>query len=158
MPWSNKLDVKLWQIRCPNASKLFKRSELLRKNHLVMKVMKRCLENDKINPWPLNPRKTSEKHGDFNNEASFYSRKTELLHGDKLFRYRELLCSSILQKEFKFKISNVDRNYDGFIDPFDHIANYQTVMHLQGARNEVLCCAFALTFEKWAHIWYHNLS
>lgn len=67
-----------------------------------------------------------QKYGDFDGEVSSYLRKTKLSYDDKLFGYCESLCNLILQKEFKFNLSNLDRKSDDSNDLFDYITNYQT--------------------------------
>lgn len=39
----------------------------------------------------------------------------------------------ILQQEFKFKFLNLNKRYGNMPNMFGHVANYRTMMHLQGA-------------------------
>ena len=46
----------------------------------------------------------------------------------------------------KFKMPSLD-SYDGARDPFNHIANFKTTMHLQGVPDEIMCRAFPTTLK-----------
>ena len=46
----------------------------------------------------------------------------------------------------KFKMPSLD-SYDGTRDPFDHIATFKTIMHLQGVLGEIMCRAFPTTLK-----------
>ena len=46
----------------------------------------------------------------------------------------------------KFKLPFPD-SYDATHDPFDHIATFKTIMHLQGVPNEIMCRAFPTTLK-----------
>lgn len=64
------------------------------------------------------------KCNDYDGEASSYKIKGKLPYSDKLFGYSESLYNSILQKEYKFKLFNLGKKYDGSTDSFDHITDY----------------------------------
>lgn len=53
----------------------------------------------------------------------------------------EPLCTRILQKDFKFKMSNLIERYDGTYDARDHITNYRSAMHLQ---RTIMCQVFPI--------------
>ena len=44
----------------------------------------------------------------------------------------------------KFKMPSLD-SYDGTRYPFDHIATFKTMIHLQGVPDEIMCRAFPTT-------------
>ena len=46
----------------------------------------------------------------------------------------------------KFKMPSLD-SYDGTCHPFDHIATFNTTMHLQGVLDEIMCRAFPTTLK-----------
>ena len=46
----------------------------------------------------------------------------------------------------KFKIPSLD-SYDGTRDPFNHIANFKTTMHLQRVLDEIMCRTFPTTLK-----------
>ena len=46
----------------------------------------------------------------------------------------------------KFKMPSLD-SYDGTRDPFDHIATFKTMMHLQEVPDEIMCRAFLTTLK-----------
>ena len=46
----------------------------------------------------------------------------------------------------KFKMPSLD-SYDGTRDHFDHIATFNTTMHLQGVLDEIMCRAFPTTLK-----------
>ena len=56
----------------------------------------------------------------------------------------------------KFKMPSLDL-YDGTRDPFDHIATFKTIMHLQGVPNEIMCRAFPTTLKGPARIWFSKI-
>ena len=57
----------------------------------------------------------------------------------------------------KFKMSSLD-SYDGARDPFDHIATFKTIMHLQGVPDEIMCRAFPTTLKGPARVWFSKIS
>ncbi|XP_065626768.1 uncharacterized protein LOC136066408 [Quercus suber] len=56
----------------------------------------------------------------------------------------------------KFKMPSLD-SYDGNRDPFDHIATFKTIMHLQGVPDEIMCRAFPTTLKGPARVWFSKL-
>ena len=48
-------------------------------------------------------------------------------------------------------------SYDGARDPFNHIANFKTTMHLQGVPNEIMCKAFPNTLKGPARVWFSKI-
>ena len=46
----------------------------------------------------------------------------------------------------KFKIPSLD-SYDETRDPFNHIANFKTTMHLQRVLDEIMCRTFPTTLK-----------
>ena len=46
----------------------------------------------------------------------------------------------------KFKIPSLD-SYDGTRDPFNHIATFKTMMHLQRVLDEIMCRTFPTTLK-----------
>lgn len=67
--------------------------------------------------------------------------------GNKIFGYYKPLYKDIIQKELKFKLSNLVKKYDGFLDLFDHIASYEVLMYLQEAKDKIRG-AFTMTLER----------
>ena len=47
--------------------------------------------------------------------------------------------------------------YDGAHDPFDHIATFKTMMHLQGVPNEIMCRAFPTTLKGPTRVWLSKI-
>ena len=56
----------------------------------------------------------------------------------------------------KFKMSSLD-SYDGMRNPCDHIATFNTTMHLQGVQNEIICRAFPTTLKGPARVWFNKI-
>ncbi|XP_030941943.1 uncharacterized protein LOC115966962 [Quercus lobata] len=56
----------------------------------------------------------------------------------------------------KFKLPSLD-SYDGTRDPFDHIATFKTIMHLQGVPDEIMCRAFLTTLKGPARVWFSKI-
>ena len=56
----------------------------------------------------------------------------------------------------KFKMPSLD-SYDGTHDPFDHIATFKTMMHLQGVPYEIMCRAFPTTLKGSARVWFSKI-
>ena len=56
----------------------------------------------------------------------------------------------------KFKMPSLD-SYDGTREPFDHIATFKTMMHLQGVLNEIMCRAFLTTLKGPARVWFSKI-
>ena len=57
----------------------------------------------------------------------------------------------------KFKMLSLD-SYDGTRDPFDHIATFKTMMHLQGVPNEIMCRAFPTNLKRPTRVWFSKIS
>ena len=53
----------------------------------------------------------------------------------------------------KFRMPQID-SYDGVKDPLDHL---ETLMHLQGVTDEIMCKAFPTTLKGAARIWFSCL-
>ena len=51
----------------------------------------------------------------------------------------------------KFKLPSLD-SYDGTRDPFDHITNFKTTIHLQGVPDEIMYRAFPTTLKGSARV------
>ena len=51
----------------------------------------------------------------------------------------------------KFKMPSLD-SYDGTRYPFDHIATFKTMIHLQGVPDEIICRAFSTTLKRLARV------
>ena len=49
-------------------------------------------------------------------------------------------------------------SYDGSKDPLDHLESFNTLMHLQGVANEIMCRAFPTTLKGPARIWFSRLT
>ena len=56
----------------------------------------------------------------------------------------------------KFKMPSLD-SYDGTCDPFNHIATFKTMMHLQGVLDEIICRAFPTTLKGPARVWFSKI-
>ena len=56
----------------------------------------------------------------------------------------------------KFKMPSLD-SYDGARDPFDHIATFKTIMHLQGVPDKNMCRAFPITLKGPARVWFNKI-
>lgn len=54
------------------------------------------------------------------------------MDSDSKFKNHEPLSKTILQREFKFKLLQLDKKYNGTSDVFNHIINFHAGMHLQG--------------------------
>ena len=57
----------------------------------------------------------------------------------------------------KFRMPHID-SYDGVKDPLDHLETFKTLMHLQGAADEIMCRAFPMTLKEAARIWFSRLT
>nr|XP_023897383.1 uncharacterized protein LOC112009280 [Quercus suber] len=57
----------------------------------------------------------------------------------------------------KFKMPSLD-SYDETHDPFDHIATFKTIVHLQGVPGEIMCRAFPTTLKGPARIWFNRIT
>ena len=57
----------------------------------------------------------------------------------------------------KFCMPHIDR-YNGVKDPLDHLETFQTLMHLQGVANEIMCKAFPTTLKGAVRIWFSRLT
>jgi len=57
----------------------------------------------------------------------------------------------------KFKMPSLD-SYDGTHDPFDHIATFKTMMHLQGVPDEIMCRAFPTTLKGPTRVWFSKIT
>ena len=56
----------------------------------------------------------------------------------------------------KFKMPSLD-SYDGMHDPFDHIATFKTMMHLEGVPEEIMCRAFPTIFKRPARVLFSKI-
>ena len=56
----------------------------------------------------------------------------------------------------KFKMTSLD-SYDGTRDPFDHIATFKTMMHLQGVPDEIMCRALPTTLKGPTRVWFNKI-
>ena len=56
----------------------------------------------------------------------------------------------------KFKMPSLD-SYDGTRYPFDHIATFKTMIHLQGVPDEIICRAFPTTLKRLARVWFNKI-
>ena len=56
----------------------------------------------------------------------------------------------------KFKMPSLD-SYDGMCDPCDHIAMFNTTIHLQGVPYEIMCRAFPTTLKEPARVWFSKI-
>ena len=56
----------------------------------------------------------------------------------------------------KFKMPSLD-SYDETCDPFDHIATFKTMMHLQGVADEIMCRAFPTTLKGPSRVWFSKI-
>ena len=48
-------------------------------------------------------------------------------------------------------------SYDGTRDPFDHIATFKTIMHLQGVPDKIMCRVFYTTLKELARVWFSKI-
>ena len=56
----------------------------------------------------------------------------------------------------KFKMPSLDL-YHGTRDPYDHIATFNTTMHLQGDPDEIMHRAFPTTLKGPAQVWFSKI-
>ena len=56
----------------------------------------------------------------------------------------------------KIKMLSLD-SYDGTCDPCDHIATFQTTMHLQRVPNKIMCKVFPTTLKGLAWVWFNKI-
>ena len=57
----------------------------------------------------------------------------------------------------KFRMLQID-SYDGVKDVLDHLKTFNTLMHLQGVANEIMCRAFLTTLKGLARVWFSRLT
>ena len=57
----------------------------------------------------------------------------------------------------KFRMPQIE-SYYGVKDPLDHLETFQTLMHIQGVPNEIMCRAFPTTLKGEARIWFSRLT
>ena len=57
----------------------------------------------------------------------------------------------------KFKMPSLDL-YDGTRDPFDHIATFKIMMHLQGVPDKIMCRAFPTTLKGPTRVWFSKIT
>ena len=55
-----------------------------------------------------------------------------------------------------FKMPFLD-SYDGMRNPFDHIATFKTMIHLQRVPNEIMCRAFPTTLKWPVRVWFSTI-
>ena len=56
----------------------------------------------------------------------------------------------------KFKMPSLD-SYDGMRNPFDHIATFKTMMHLQGVPDEIICKVFLTNLKGPTRVWFNKI-
>ena len=49
-------------------------------------------------------------------------------------------------------------SYDRVKDPLDHLETFKTLMHLQGAVDEIMCRAFPTMLKGPARVWFNRLT
>ena len=47
--------------------------------------------------------------------------------------------------------------YDVMCDPYDHIASFKTIMHLQDVPDEIICRAFPTMLKGPSKVWFSKL-
>ena len=57
----------------------------------------------------------------------------------------------------KFRMPQID-SYEGVKDPLDHLETFKTLMHFQGAADEIMCRAFPTTLKGLARLWFNRLT
>ena len=57
----------------------------------------------------------------------------------------------------KFRMPQVE-NFDGSKDPLDHLEFFMTLIHLQGASDEIICKAFPTMLKGPVRIWFSRLT
>ena len=57
----------------------------------------------------------------------------------------------------KFRMPQID-SYDRVKDPLDHLETFKTLMHLQGAVDEIMCRAFPTMLKGLARVWFSRLT
>ena len=48
--------------------------------------------------------------------------------------------------------------YDSSRDPLDHLESFETLMHLQGVLDEIICRAFPTTLKGPVRVWFSKLA
>ena len=49
-------------------------------------------------------------------------------------------------------------SYDGSKDPLDHLESFNTLMHLQGVADEIMCRIFPTMLKGPSRIWFSRLT
>ena len=57
----------------------------------------------------------------------------------------------------KFKMPQVEA-YNGSKDPFNHLESFKTLIHLQGAPDEIMCKAFPTTLKGPTQVWFSKIA
>ena len=57
----------------------------------------------------------------------------------------------------KFRMPQIE-SYDGVKDPLDHLETLNSLMHLQGVPDEIMCRAFPTMLKGLARIWFSRLT
>ena len=57
----------------------------------------------------------------------------------------------------KFRMPQVEP-YNGSKDPLDHPESFKTLIHLQGAPDEIMCRAFPITFKGPTQVWFSKIT
>ena len=57
----------------------------------------------------------------------------------------------------KFRMPQMEA-YNGSKDPFDHLESFKTLIHLQGAPDEIMCRAFPTTLKGPTQVWFSKIA
>ena len=57
----------------------------------------------------------------------------------------------------KFQMPQI-KAYDGSKDSLDHLESFETLMHLQGVADEIMCQAFPTTLKGLTRVWFNRLT
>lgn len=83
-----------------------------------------------------------------------------LKKGWRWLRFRVLgsqdFSKTILQRQFKFKLSSLGKKYDIILDPFDHVANYHIAIHSKMHTTISFAKSFSISLERGARSWYNS--
>ena len=56
------------------------------------------------------------------------------------------------------KLCKSSEVYDESKDPLDHLESFETIMHLQGVRDKIICRAFPTMLKGLAKVWFSRLT